>query len=192
MKARHVVLAAVLAGTAGVIASLATDSSWLARTRLGQAVLQGNRDAGATPSSRVPPLVLATPSGDRRDLARLLAGRPAIINLWASWCAPCIKEMPALDAFARRQGTNGVQVVGIALDDPDAVQRFLRARPVGYPILVDAAGPADAGVRLGNTRGVLPYSALVGADGRILRRWAGPLEPGDLEDWAAIATRTHD
>jgi len=100
--------------------------------------------------------------------------------------------MPALDAFARRQGANGVQVVGIALDDADAVRAFLRTRPVTYPILIDAPGPADAGVRLGNARGVLPYSVLVGVDGRILRRWVGPLETGDLDDWAAEASRTRD
>jgi thiol-disulfide isomerase/thioredoxin len=192
MKPRHVVIAAVLAGLAGVLTSLATDSSWLARTRLGQAVLQADRDGTAAPPTRLPPLVLPTPGGERRDLARLVAARPAIVNLWASWCAPCIREMPALDAFARRQGANGVQVVGIALDEEEAVRSFLRARPVAYPILVDAAGPDDAGVRLGNTRGVLPYSVLVGADGRILKRWAGPLEPGELDDWATIAARTRD
>jgi thiol-disulfide isomerase/thioredoxin len=192
MKPRHVVIAAVLAGAAGVLASLATDSSWLERTRLGQAVLQADRDRAGTLPARLPPLVLPTPGGERRDLARLVAGRPAIVNLWASWCAPCIREMPGLDAFARQQGANGVHVVGIALDDVDAVRAFLRARPVGYPILIDAAGPADAGVRLGNTRGVLPYSVLVDADGRIVKRWAGPLEPADLDGWAAIGARTRD
>ena len=191
MKTRHVVVAAVLAGVAGVLASLATDSSWLARTRLGQSILQADR--GTTPAvGRLPSLVLAAPDGRRHDIARLVAGRPALINLWATWCAPCLKEMPALDAFARQQGANGVQVVGIALDDAGAVRAFLQARPVGYPILVDAAGPADAGVRLGDARGVLPYSLLVAADGRILKRWAGPLEPGDLDGWAAIAARTGD
>ena len=192
MKARHIVIAAVLAGAAGVVASLATDSRWLARTRLGQTILQADHDAAARAIDRMPPLVLSTPDGGRRDLARLVAGRPAIINLWATWCAPCLEEMPALDAFARRQGANGVQVVGIALDDADAVRAFLQAHPVGYPILIDAAGPADAGVRLGDTRGVLPYSLRVATDGRILQRWAGPLEPGDLDEWAAAAARTRD
>ena len=193
MRTRTVVVVALFAAAAGVVASLAVDSSRLARTRLGQAIVQADTDtAAARPGDRLPRLPLATPSGEIRDVGALIHGRPALINLWASWCAPCLDEMPALDAFARRQGANGMQVVGIALDDAGAVRAFLRARPVAYPVLVDAPGPADAGVRLGDARGVLPYSVLVGADGRILRQWVGPLETGDLDEWAATASRTRD
>ena len=66
-----------------------------------------------------------------------------------------------------------------------AVRAFLRRVPVGYPILLDAPGPADAGVRLGNPRGMLPYSVLIGADGRLLKQRLGPFDPGELEGWAA-------
>jgi len=191
-----VVAAAALAGLLGVVASLAVDRSWLARTRLGQAMLQAGADdtdaSAARVGDRLPAIELPTPQGERRRLADLAAGRPMLVNFWASWCRPCLEEMPALDAFARRQGANGVQAVGIALDDVDAVRAFLAARPVGYAVLVDTAGPADSSVRLGNARGVLPYSVLVGADGRILKQWTGPLEPDDLEDWAEAAGPTRD
>jgi len=107
-----------------------------------------------------------------------------LVNLWASWCGPCIEEMPELDRYAREQGANGVQVLGIALDDAEAVQAFLDRIPVEYHIAIDAAGPADAGVRLGNPRGVLPYTALVSADGLLLKQEIGPFAHGEIDDWA--------
>ena len=196
MRTRTVVAVAVVAGLLGVAASLAVDRSWLARTRLGQAILQAGPTDAADPVARVgerlPAIALPTLDGETRHLADLAAGRPLLVNFWASWCRPCLEEMPALDAFARRQGANGVQVVGIALDEADAVRSFLDARPVGYTVLVDSPGPADSSVRLGNARGVLPYSVLVGTDGRILKQWAGPLEPDDLDGWAREARPTRD
>src|SRR5690606_3950472 len=101
---------------------------------------------------------LSLPALDGRQLALPAAwsGRPLLVNFWASWCAPCIEEMPELQRFASAQGETGVQVVGIALDDRPAVEAFLRKVPVRYPILLDRAGPADSSVRLGNARGVLP------------------------------------
>ena len=196
MRTRTVVAVAVVAGLLGVAASLAVDRSWLARTRLGQAILQAGPTDAAGPVARVgerlPAIALPTLDGETRHLADLAAGRPLLVNFWASWCRPCLEEMPALDAFARRQGANGVQVVGIALDEADAVRSFLDARPVGYAVLVDSPGPADSSVLLGNARGVLPYSVLVGTDGRILKQWAGPLEPADLDGWAREAHPTRD
>lgn len=193
MKTRWVVAAAVLAGTLGVLASLRVDRSWLARTAPVQAALKqpkaGERPpvAVAREGDRLPAIVLPDPAGRPTPLAPLVAGRPALINVWATWCGPCVKEMPMLDAFDREQAPNGVRVVGIALDDPAAVADFMGRHGINYPTLVDAPGTADAGVRLGNPRGVLPYSLLVAADGRILRQWVGPLEQDDLDAWAADA-----
>ena len=108
---------------------------------------------------------------------------PVLVDFAASWCGPCIEEMPELDRFARAQGTNGVQVLGIALDDAQAVQAFLERIPVVYPIALDAPGPADAGVRLGNPRGVLPYTVLLSEDGRMVKQRIGPFAHGEIDDW---------
>jgi thiol-disulfide isomerase/thioredoxin len=199
MRTRHVVIAAVVAGSLGVLASLRVDRGWLARTGPVQHALMQPRPGEVPPvavarvGDRLPSIALPDAEGTSVDLGRRIGNRPALVNIWASWCGPCIKEMPLLDAFGREQGANGVQVVGIALDDPAAVRDFLARTPVAYPILVDAPGKADAGVRLGNPRGVLPYSVLVGADGRIVEQWVGPLERDDLDAWArkvdAVPTR---
>ncbi len=117
--------------------------------------------------------------------ALVAQGRPLLINYWASWCPPCIEEMPLLDAFATAQGRSGVQVVGIALDDPDAAADFLSRHPVGFPVFLEKSGPDDSSALLGNVRGVLPYSVLIGADGRLQKRKMGAFREGDLDAWTA-------
>ncbi|RZZ85218.1 TlpA family protein disulfide reductase [Pseudoxanthomonas winnipegensis] len=141
----------------------------------------------ATVGEAMPALVLPDPDGKSVDLAQLAGGRPLLINAWASWCAPCVKEMPELDRFAAAQGARGVQVVGLALDSAQNVQQFLQRVPVRYALVLDTPGPADASVRLGNRAGVLPYSVLVGADGRILRQKVGPFADGEIERWIGAA-----
>jgi thiol-disulfide isomerase/thioredoxin len=191
-----VLLVAVLAGGVGLLASLrlAGPAGPLLHTELGQRALNAAMSASApAPPAGVPIAARGAPiaSFDLADLdGRTHAvpgawrGRPLLVNVWASWCAPCVHEMPELQRFAAVQGTNGVQVVGIALDDVDAVRAFLRRVPVAYPILLDPPGPADAGVRLGNPKGVLPYSVLISADGTLLKQRIGPFAAGELEGWA--------
>lgn len=134
----------------------------------------------------IPEIDLPTLDATRLRLPADIAGRPALINVWASWCGPCIVEMPELARYAREQGGNGTQVVGIALDDAEAVRDFLTKVPVDYPIALDTPGRSDAGVRLGNVRGVLPYTVLLGADGRVLKRKVGPFVPGEIDTWAQV------
>lgn len=136
------------------------------------------------PGQAVPPHQLADlRTGELRPLAG--TGRPRLLNWWASWCGPCREEMPLLDAFAKGQGDNGVEVVGIALDTPEDARRFLAQVPVTFPLLLDSPGPADTSVLLGNRRGLLPYTVLVDGEGRLLKTHYGPFPDGaTLAAWA--------
>lgn len=145
--------------------------------------IAGAPASASRPGDPMPALALPGRDGKTVRLPADFARRPLLVNFWASWCAPCLREMPELDRYSREQAGNGVQVIGIALDTPEAVDRFLAQVPVGYPILLDTPGDADASVRLGNARGVLPYSVLVGADGRIVAQKAGPFAAGELAGW---------
>ena len=197
MGTRTILLVALAAGVLGVVAGLAVNGPGpLLRTELGQRAVQQAMDAVAPappedlPIARrgdvVPTITLPDLSGSPHTLPAEFAGRPLLVNFWACWCGPCIEEMPELDRYSREQGDNGVQVIGIALDDQAAVEAFLERIPVRYPILIDAAGPRDSGVQLGNQRGVLPYTVLLSADGHLLKQRIGPFVHGELDGWARI------
>ena len=194
----RITLVAVVAALAGAGASVYFDptiATRLASTEPGQralgAVLQSQ--APATPAGVivaergdiVPDMTLVDNEGAATRIPQAWAGKPTLVNLWATWCAPCLREMPQLQAFASEQAANGVQVVGIALDDADAVRAFTQQHRIRYHSLVDAPGPADAGVRLGNPAGVLPYSVLVSADGRVIKTKIGPFASKQaIAEWA--------
>ncbi len=117
---------------------------------------------------------------------RSLAGRPLLLNFWATWCPPCIEEMPLLDSFYTQNSQNGWQVLGIAVDKADAVQRFLDRTPVHYPIaLADMAG-VGLSRALGNQAGGLPFTVIVNRAGAIVQRKMGRATLQDLQQWRAV------
>ena len=110
-------------------------------------------------------------------------GRRVLLNFWATWCGPCLKEMPALDQAQRKFGDQGAIVLGIAMDEPERVRGFLASNPVSYPILLGDLGDPSTSSQLGDDREILPYSVLVGEDGRIIATHAGELSAARLEGW---------
>lgn len=195
MSTGKVIAVAVVAGALGVAASLLlTDRVgpvW--RTEAGQDALQAAMRASAPPTpegldvaergQRIPAIELPLLDGGSIRLPADTDGKPLLINFWASWCAPCIEEMPELQRYASAQGSDGVQVLGIAMDDEAAIREFLSRVPVDYPIALDVPGVADSGVQLGNPRGALPFTVLIDAQGRLQKQRLGPFKHGEIEGW---------
>jgi peroxiredoxin len=132
----------------------------------------------------VPDLALRGADGTMHALSEW-HGKRVLLNFWATWCAPCRAEMPALAAAQRRHAGDGVQVIGIAMDTPLAVRDYLRRTPTGYPILLGLDADRDLSLLFGNTRGALPFSVLIGADGRVQATHLGKLDEDQLHEWLA-------
>lgn len=153
------------------VAEPATESAEQPATELADAV-------GDTPTLRV-----ALLDGETYDLASR-RGQWVVLNFWATWCKPCLKEMPDLDAYDAARAD--LEVVGLAYEEiePQDMRAFLQRRPVKYRIaIVDVYEPPAA---FGTPRG-LPMTYLVAPDGRIAQRFLGPVTSADLD--AAIAKR---
>ncbi len=100
-------------------------------------------------------------------------GQPMVVNFWATWCAPCIEEMPELSALQQQFAPDRLQVVGIGIDSPENIERFSQARPVAYPLLVSGAGGSELSRRFGNDAGGLPYTVVIDRSGRVTQRIIG-------------------
>ena len=128
---------------------------------------------------------LDTPDGGKMSLAAF-KGKPVLVNFWATWCPPCVEELPLLDRFYRENKANSWQVVGIAVDQRDPVVRFLGKMPLQYPVVLAGISGIELGKSLGNLSGGLPFTVVLGSDGLIAHRKMGRVTPDDLKTWALL------
>ena len=117
---------------------------------------------------------------------RSFAGKPLLLNFWATWCAPCIEEFPLLDRFYGENAHNGWQVLGLAVDQLAAVEAFLRHAPVRFPVAMAGMAGIELSRTLGNLAGGLPFTVVLGSTGHALHRKMGRVSPNDLLQWSAL------
>lgn len=136
-------------------------------------------DGRAAPGTLAADLRLPTLDGTERALSDW-RGKLLLVNFWATWCTPCLHEIPMLVRFQQQYGDRGLQVIGPAVDDPDPVRTAVVPLRINYPVMI-GDGAADGMAALGDTLGALPYSVLISSDGEVLYRKHGEFSQEELQ-----------
>lgn len=129
-------------------------------------------------------LQLVQPDGSALALSSL-RNRPLLVNFWATWCPPCVRELPLINRFAQanREQADGIQVLGIAVDQAAAVSKWLARQPLDFPVALAGAGGVSLTRSLGNINGGLPFTILFNAQGQPMQRKIGEISEQELAQW---------
>lgn len=165
--------------TAGAVAAVA-----------GIALALRHEQPGSTPSFRDPVdgfwvMQWQTPQGQTLSM-KSFQGRPLLLNFWATWCPPCVQELPLLNAFYRQNARAGWQVLGLAVDNLAPVQDFLKRMPLDFSVALAGLPGVELSRSLGNLSGGLPFSVVIGANGEVLHRKMGQIHEEDLRAWVRL------
>jgi thiol-disulfide isomerase/thioredoxin len=134
---------------------------------------------------RRPDITLADRDGKQRALSEW-DGKPLVINFWATWCAPCRREIPMLNTLAREHRDQGVEVIGIAVDFRDDVLQYLQKMPIDYTVLIGEQDGMDAARAFGMETIGLPFTAFTDSAGRIATVHVGELHHAEAEAILAL------
>ena len=106
-------------------------------------------------------------------------GKPMLVNFWASWCGPCVVELPLIERYAA-ENSDQLDVLAVAIDTLPHVNDFLKEHPVDLPIAVGTALASELMIEWGNDKSALPFSVLLSADGDVLKFHLGPFDEESL------------
>lgn len=155
---------------AAVLAGAGALTAWQANAQLANAL-------GAVPD---PLFTKSFPDVDGRQLAlKQWLGKPVVANFWATWCPPCVKEMPDLEALHKKY--DAVSFLGLGIDTASNVQAFTEKVKVSYPLLLLGHGGISLMRDLGNKAGGLPFTVVFDARGRLHSKILGQIKPHELE-----------
>ena len=168
LSRRHWVLA-------GVAATFAALGGWVAVRRY--APEDGSADALALLMAQSMPDHAGQPFA-----MSSLRGRVLVLNFWATWCSPCVEEMPELAELHREISPGNGAVVGIGIDSAQNIAEFARKTPYPYPLLVAGVGGIELARGFGNRIGALPFTVLVSAQGQIVGRTMGRIRLTEIRE----------
>ena len=136
--------------------------------------------AAVTAASSIFDMVLADLKGQPQGLGQW-RGKVLVVNYWATWCHPCLEEMPGFSRLQDKYRDKGIQFVGISIDTASKIVEFEKTTPVSYPLLIGDIGVMENSAALGNTRQALPFTAVFDAQGHLSATKLGRYAEADLE-----------